>query len=257
MNLPVIDIPVKLPFDVPLLVHPVFVHFVIAIPVIVLLIELVNLKTKKPAVSVTSLSLLILAVFVFAGAFFTGKADGSEAFSFLSPEVQDELRSHKLLGTYLVFGAVLVLLLKLGAMIIRKKWMKNVFMGFLVLFIAILFKQGKDGGELVFEYGVNVKPVTELKDRINEMKIDLDNLNEQLQKAKTECEEKSAAVSEPVQSEETTPAVAPEAATESTVSEESSEENATATPTEVETPASQEAVQPEGNSTTQVPIPTH
>jgi len=104
MNLPVIDIPVKLPFDVPLLVHPIFVHFVVAIPIIVLLIELINLKAKRPAVSVTSLFLLTLAVIVYAGAFFTGKADGSHAFSLLTPEAKDELKFHKLLGTYLVYA---------------------------------------------------------------------------------------------------------------------------------------------------------
>ncbi len=191
MNLPAIDIPIKLPFEVPLLVHPIFVHFVIAIPIIVLLIELINLKAKKPAVSVTSLFLLTLAVIVYAGVFFTGKADGSEAFALLSPEAKEELKFHKLLGTYLVYGVPLLLLLKAGAMAIRRPWARNIFIAFLLLFIAVLLKQGKDGGELVYEYGVNVKPVMALQDRLDDLQFDMEDLKEELQKAKAECADKS------------------------------------------------------------------
>ncbi len=194
MSLPPIDIPLKLPFEVPLLVHPIFVHFVVAIPIIVLLIELINLKAKKPAVSVTSLFLLTLAIIVYIGAFFTGKADGSEAFSLLTPEAKDELKFHKLLGTYLVYGTLVLFLLKIGAMAIRRAWARNIFLLFLVLFIAVLLKQGKDGGELVYEYGVNVKPVMTLQDRLDDMEFDMEDLKEDLMKAKAECESKSEKV---------------------------------------------------------------
>ncbi len=191
MNLPVIDIPVKLPFDVPVLVHPIFVHFAIAIPIIVLLIELVNLKAKKPAVSITSLFLLTLAIVVYAGAFFTGKADGTEAFALLGPEAKEELKFHKLLGTYLVYGTGVLFLLKLGAMAIRMQWARTLFIFMLTIFIAILLKQGKDGGELVYEYGVNVKPVMSLQDKVDDMQFDIEDLKEELKKAKEECADNS------------------------------------------------------------------
>ena len=192
MSLPPIDIPIKLPFEVPLLVHPIFIHFVVAIPIIVLLIELINLKAKKPAVSVTSLFLLTLAIIVYVGAFFTGKADGSHAFSLLTPEAKEELKFHKLLGTYLVYGTLVLFLLKAGAMAIRRAWARNIFLTFLVLFIAVLLKQGKDGGELVYEYGVNVKPVMSLQDRLDDMEFDMEDLKEELQNAKAECSQKSS-----------------------------------------------------------------
>ncbi|MCF6201625.1 MAG: hypothetical protein L3J42_05845, partial [Hydrogenimonas sp.] len=155
------------------------------------IIELINLKAKKPAVSIVSLFLLTLAIIVYVGAFFTGKADGSHAFSLLTPEAKEELKFHKLLGTYLVYGSGILLLLKAGAMAIRRAWARNVFIFFLLIFIATLLKQGKDGGELVYEYGVNVKPVMALQDRLDDMQFDMEDLKEELVKAKAECEQKS------------------------------------------------------------------
>ncbi len=253
MNLPVIDIPVKLPFEVPLMVHPIFVHFVVAIPVIVLLIELINLKAKRPAVSVTSLFLLTLAVIVYAGAFFTGKADGSHAFSLLTPEAKEELKFHKLLGTYLVYAVPLLLLLKAGAMAIRRPWARNIFIAFLLIFIAVLLKQGKDGGELVYEYGVNVKPVMAMQDRIDDMEFDIEDLKEELQKAKEECGEKGTAAPAAEEGNET----APSSAAEPAVSQESAEENATSAPAEEAVPAYREVQPAETNYSAPVPIPTH
>ena len=196
MSLPIIDIPVHLPFDVPLLIHPIFVHFAMAIPVIVLLIELVNIKAKKPAVNITSLFLLTLLMVVYIGAFFTGKADGSEAFSLLGAEAKDELKEHKLLGTYMVYATAVLFLFKILAIFVKQNWSRNLFLVLLVLFIATAFKQGKDGGELVYEYGVNVKATTKLQDRVDDMQYDIDDLKAELKKAKE---------SSSVQSAETTP----------------------------------------------------
>jgi hypothetical protein len=75
---------VELPFDVPVLLHPLVVHFMIAIPVIVLLLELINLIAKKKAIGVVSFVLLFLTAVVAVGAYFTGIADGKESFDILS-----------------------------------------------------------------------------------------------------------------------------------------------------------------------------
>ncbi|WP_456453248.1 DUF2231 domain-containing protein [Hydrogenimonas sp.] len=184
MSLPAIDIPLKLPFEVPLLAHPVFVHFAIAIPVIVFLLEVANIKARNRAVSVTSLFLMTLALLVYAGAFFTGKADGSHAFAMLSSDAQEELKFHKLLGTYMVYGIGVLYILKILAMLVKRPWARDMFIAFLLIFVGVMFKQGKDGGELVYEYGVNVEPVTKLQDRIDEMEYDIDDLKEELKKAK-------------------------------------------------------------------------
>jgi len=156
MNLPVIDIPVQLPFEVPVLLHPVFVHFAIAIPVIAFLLELANMKAKNRAVSLTSLFLLTLGLLVYAGLFFTGKADGSHAWASLSEAAKGDLESHKLLGIYLVYSMAVLFLFKLFVMLMRTNWVRDFFLILMLLFIGVLFKQGKDGSGLVYQYGVNV-----------------------------------------------------------------------------------------------------
>ena len=291
MNLPFIDIPVQLPFDAPLLIHPIFVHFAMAIPVIVLLIELVNVKAKKSTVSITSLFLLTLLMVVYIGTFFTGKVDGSEAFSLLGAEAKDELKEHKLLGTYMVYATAVLFLFKVFAMLVKQNWSRNIFLSLLILFIATAFKQGKDGGELVYEYGVNVKATTKLQNRVDDMQYDIDDLKAELKKAKesssvqsaditlsestkvkksvledktkqeTTAPENSADVTPALKESETTAVeskeskpVVQETATPATTKIEAAIGHNTSAPAEYEQSSSQESA---SESTTSVDIPTH
>jgi uncharacterized membrane protein len=265
MTLPAIDIPFKLPFDVPLLVHPIFVHFAVAIPIIVLLIELVNLKARNRAVSLTSLFLLTLAMIVYVGAFYTGKADGSEAFALLNEDAKNDLKFHKLLGTYLVYGTGVLFLLKVMAMAIKQNWARTLFLLILVVFLGLLLKQGEEGGELVYKHGVNVKPVSELQDKIDDLQYDIDDLKAELQKAKAECAAKEKSETAPVE-----PATEPKS--ETPTSEAPSETEPAAEPTseatekmkklqeslgEVEKNATETIEHAVPENTTPVHIPTH
>jgi len=281
MTLPVIDIPFKLPFDVPLLVHPIFVHFAVAIPIIVLLIEVVNLKAKNRAVSLTSLFLLTLAMLVYVGAFYSGKADGSEAFALLNDDAKGDLKFHKLLGTYLVYGTGVLFLLKVFAMAVKQNWARTIFLLTLLVFIGLLFKQGEEGGELVYKHGVNVKPVSALQDKIDDMQYNIDDLKAQLKKAKAECaaKEESAApaaqepaTQEPATQEpatqESQPAVeestqSSEPAAEALESAETEAKSEVNGSTETEAVPAAENAAPEASApaepenTTPVQIPTH
>lgn len=91
MELPAIKLPqIELPFDVPLLLHPPIDHFLIALPVVILLLELANLIVKKKAIGVTSFFLLLLTVVATIAAYITGSTDGKEAFPLLSEAAQGE-----------------------------------------------------------------------------------------------------------------------------------------------------------------------
>jgi uncharacterized membrane protein len=179
MELPAIKLPqIELPFDIPLLMHPPIDHFIIALPVIILLLELVNLIVKKRAIGVTSFFLLILTVVVAIAAYLTGSVDGKEAFPLLNEAAQSELKEHKLLGTYLIFVSVIVLVFKLLSSMIQRGLMKALYLFVLVLFVAGILKQGKDGGELVYEYGVNVEKVQELDSELDDLKEELEELQD-------------------------------------------------------------------------------
>ena len=160
MTLPPLSIPnIPLPFEIPGMMHPLLAHFAIVLPVVVLLLELINLFTKKRTVGVLSFFFMVLAVIVFFVAYLTGTTDGKMAKEFLSPEAKDALIAHKQLGIYLVYASGLVLLFKLFSILIRKTVIKILFFLVLLVFVVSIFNEGKKGGELVYQYGVNVKSV--------------------------------------------------------------------------------------------------
>ncbi len=179
---------IKLPLELPLLLHGPVVHFAIAIPVIALLLEISNLVIKRRCVGVISGLLITLAGIVYLAAFFTGKTDGSEAYSLLSNEGKEELKEHKLLGIYLVYGIWAILVLKFIFMAIQKFWAKALFTLILAGFVATSFVQGKHGGELVYKYGANVKAVSELDDKIMELEDEIDTLKEKCKEAPAKVE---------------------------------------------------------------------
>jgi len=200
MELPALKLPqIELPFDIPVLLHPPVDHFVIAIPVLVLIIELINLVAKKRAIGVISFVLLLIGMVAAIGAYLTGTVDGKEAFDALTQAGQAELKEHKLLGTYLMIGSVIVVIFKLLSSMIKRGIMKALFLLVLVVFTAGILKQGKDGGELVYKYGANVERVADLDSDLFDAKEELDELKEEMEssskKAEKAVEEAKAAVS--------------------------------------------------------------
>ena len=196
MNLPAISLPsIDLPFDIPVLMHPPVDHFAIAFPIVVLLIEFINLFVKKRSFSVLSLFLVIATVIVAISAYLTGSVDGKEAYPLLNEMGPGELKEHKLLGTYLMLASGIVLLFKLGSMIVSNGLAKAFYLLVLALFVAGVLKQGKDGGELVYEYGANVEMVKtlddekfDLQEERDELESDLESKTEELDAAKEELE---------------------------------------------------------------------
>lgn len=224
MELPAIKLPqIELPFDIPLLMHPPVDHFIIALPIIILLLEFINLFTKKKAIGVISFVLLTLTVVAAVAAYLTGSVDGKEAFPLLSEAAQGELKEHKLLGTYLMLASAVVLVFKLLSAMIGRGLMKALYLLVLILFVAGILKQGKEGGELVYKYGVNVEKVQELDSELFDVKEELEELQEE-NKAE-EAEEKA-----PVETNETPAEAAP-------VTTEVKEAPAETTPATTEAPA--------------------
>ncbi len=179
MALPAITLPkVELPFDIPVLLHPSVDHFMIALPVVILVLELINLMMKKKALSGFSFFLIILTVIVSVGAYLTGLVDGKEAFPALGEAAKSALAEHKLLGTYLMLATVVVLFFKLLSML-AGGFMKTLYLLVLIAFVAGIFKQGTEGGELVYKYGMNVEKVKILDDELFDVKDDLQDALEE------------------------------------------------------------------------------
>ncbi|WP_294951912.1 DUF2231 domain-containing protein [Sulfurovum sp.] len=195
MELPALKLPqVELPFDIATLLHPPVDHFVIAIPILVLIIEIINLFAKKKAIGVISFILLIIGMVAAIAAYFTGLHDGKEAFDALTQAGQTELKAHKLLGTYLMLASAIVVIFKLLSALIQRGLMKALYLLVLIVFIAGILKQGKDGGELVYEYGANVERVQDLDSDLFDANEELDDLKEKMKAASEKAQEKVEAV---------------------------------------------------------------
>lgn len=212
MTLPAITLPkVELPFDILVLLHPFVDHFMIALPVIVLLIELINIGMKKRALSGLSLFLLLLTVVAAVAAYLTGLVDGKEAFPALSEAAKSELAGHKLLGTYVLLASGVVFIFKLLSMMISKGLIKGLYILLLIAFVAAIFKQGQEGGELVYEYGMNVEQVKVLDDELFDLKEELEEATAKME-VPTEVEKTEAVdLPTPIQSVKTPVETLPEA----------------------------------------------
>ncbi len=211
MTLPEIVLPkITLPFDIAVLLHPSVVHFLIAIPVVVLLLEIMNLMMKKKAVGGVSFFLLLLIALAAVGAYFTGLVDGKEAYPALSEAAKSALGEHKLLGTYLMLASFVLVFLKLLAMT-GNKVLKALYIFALVGFVVIMFKQGKEGGELVYEHGMNVQAVKTLDDKIFDLEEALEEANEKTKvEAKVETSTTEVKTEAPAAVEVPTPVETPQ-----------------------------------------------
>lgn len=199
MELPALKLPqINLPFDIPVLLHPPIDHFVIAIPILVLIIEIINLFAKKKAIGVISFVLLVIGMVAAIAAYLTGTVDGKEAFDALTQSGQSELKEHKLLGTYLMLASTVVVLFKLLSAMIQRGLMKALFLLVLVVFVAGILKQGKDGGELVYKYGANVERVADLDSDLFDANEELDDLKDQMKSASEKAAQKVEAAKETV-----------------------------------------------------------
>lgn len=216
MELPQIAIPQAIvdmiPMDqVPAIVHPPLVHFAIVLPIMIVLLELVNIivksgetpeEPKGRGVSTLSFLLILAMVVIFAAAYVSGSVDGKAAWDALGAEGQAELKEHKLIGTYLVYGSLVLLVFKLISFMGSKS--RIFFLLLAVAFAAGTLKQGKDGGELVYEYGANVAKVKALDDKVFDLEEELDDLKsastQKAEPVKVEdsvAKEEAAAIAQP------------------------------------------------------------
>ena len=179
MTLPVIPLPFDVPEVIPVLLHPVTVHFAVVLPLVILILELINLITKRKSLTITVYILFVLLIGVYVSAYATGVIDGKNGGLLLSDEGLEHLKAHKLLGIYLLYLSGLPILLKLLTLAVKKPWAKIVYLVSFVAVIALTVYQAKEGGELVYEYGLNVEAKVNLDDTVEELQDEMDELKEQ------------------------------------------------------------------------------
>jgi uncharacterized membrane protein len=158
MNLPPINLPkIPIPFEIPQMMHPCVVHFAIALPVVVLLLEIINLIVKKRAIGVVSFLLALLASATAIAAFMTGNVDANLA------NMDSVIQAHKNLGAYVVVLSMVVVIFKLFSVMIRTGIVKALYLMILIAFVGFVANEAMSGKELVYKDGVNVSNIAKLK----------------------------------------------------------------------------------------------
>lgn len=176
MDLPVISIPLQVPDTIPLLLHPAAIHFAVVLPLIILIVELINLITKRKSLTVSVYLLFGLLIVALIAAYMTGVTDGREAGPLLSDEGLAALKSHKLTGIYLIYFALLPILLKGLSILLKKPWARVLYILSFAGVISLTVFQAKEGGELVYNYGANVTSQQVLADRVETLEDEMEEL---------------------------------------------------------------------------------
>jgi hypothetical protein len=90
-------------------------------------------------------------------AWYTGSQAGPEIFDYLSKEGKEELLEHKSLGLYLAIAMGVIALLQIAGCRLKKFGLEALAIVLLIGAMATTFLQGKDGGEIAYNYGMPFK----------------------------------------------------------------------------------------------------
>ncbi len=139
------------------MLHPATAHFAIVLPVVASVLSLIYLFTRSEGMSKISSRATVVAALAMIATWYTGNQAGPEIYDYLSSEGQHELLEHKELGLYLAIALSLVAVLKFAGCMLKRFALEAVAVVLLLAVTATTFAQGKDGGEIVYEYGMPFK----------------------------------------------------------------------------------------------------
>ncbi len=138
------------------MLHPATAHFAIVLPIVASVFGLIYLFTRSEGMSKISSRVMLFAALGVIAAWYTGSQAGPDAYPLLSDEGQHELLEHKALGLYLAIAFGIIALIKLVGCKLNKFVVEAVAIVLLLGATAAVLNQGKDGGELTYEYGAGV-----------------------------------------------------------------------------------------------------
>ncbi|MCD6191182.1 MAG: hypothetical protein J7K14_06550 [Sulfurimonas sp.] len=154
-----------------MMLHPATVHFAMVLPVVATVFGLIYLVKRDELMSKISSRATLIAALAMIGVWYTGNQAGPEIYDYLSEAGKHELMEHKALGLYLAIAMAVIAVLKLAGCLMKKFIIEAVAIVLLLGATAVTFAQGKDGGEIVYNYGMPFKAYMiedSLKDAYND-----------------------------------------------------------------------------------------
>jgi len=143
-----------------MLLHPPVTHFAIVLPFVAAVFGIIYLFSRSEGMSKLSTRVFVVTAVAVIAAWYTGSKAGPQIFDYLSSTGKHELLEHKKLGEYLAIAFGIIAVLKFAGCLLKKFAIEAVAVILLLAATAMIFVQGKDGGEIVYNYGQPFKAPT-------------------------------------------------------------------------------------------------
>lgn len=147
------------------LLHPPFVHFVVALPVVALFSQFTYMVTKDKSYSKAALRIIAFSFLTSILAIFGGINDAQRIMD--NQNILQEgiifLDNHKTLGFIVMFILLATTLTKWFAISKDSSLLENISLVLIMITLIGALYQGRSGGELVYKYsaGVDNKIITQ------------------------------------------------------------------------------------------------
>ena len=140
-----------------MMIHPASVHFAMVLPVVAATFGIAYMISKKEILSKITARATLIAALAMIAAWYTGNQAGPQIFDYLSEAGKHELLEHKELGLYLAISMGIIALLQIAGCRLKKFGLQTLATLLLIGAMLTTFLQGKDGGEIVYNYGMPFK----------------------------------------------------------------------------------------------------
>ena len=151
--------------------HPPFVHFVVALPVVALFSQFTYMVTKDKAYSKAATRIIAFALLVSLFAVLSGLSDAEKVMDSnrILQEGVNVLNNHKIFGFVVVAILFVTTLTKWFALSKNSSRLEYLSIALIILACMTSLYQGRSGGSIVYQYtgGIDSQVIVQ---RVNEQK---------------------------------------------------------------------------------------
>jgi len=145
------------------IMHPPFVHFVVALPFVALFSQFTYMVTKDKAYSKAAIRIIGFALLVSFFAVFSGLNDAENIIAKHSilQDGMNVLNNHKIFGFVVVAILLVTALVKWFAISKNSPLLENISIALIIVALMASLYQGRSGGSIVYQYsgGIDNKVV--------------------------------------------------------------------------------------------------
>ena len=140
------------------ILHPPFVHFVVALPVVALFSQFTYMVTKDKAYSKAALRIVAFALLASFLSIISGISDAQKIIENqnIIQEGVNILNNHKIFGFIVVFALLATSVTKWFALSKDSASLENISLILIIVLVIVSLYQGRSGGTLVYQYSAGI-----------------------------------------------------------------------------------------------------